>query len=76
MQQRMSENLDGWMTVHSLVYIMCSSLAVLRYGRLVNLPFKRQTKIAADDILSFYLICQRKYDLIFHVNPLPSIGFT
>ena len=75
MQQRMSENLDGCMTVHSLVYIMCSSLAVLRYGRLVNLPFKLQTKIAADDILSFYLICQ-KYDLIFHVNPLPSREFT
>ena len=43
----------------------------------ITYPFKRQTKIAADDILFFFtFIFRRKYDLIFHVNPLPSIGFT
>ena len=35
-----------------------------------------QTKIAADDILIFTFIFQRNLCLIFHVNPLPSRGFT
>ena len=37
---------------------------------------EHQTKIAADDILIFYFYLSKKIRLIFHVNPLPSRGFT
>ena len=60
------------------------------------LTLKRETKIAADDILPFYFYLSKiirldfscessakqwirlkhQVDLIFHVNPLPSRGFT
>ena len=40
-------------------------------------PFKRQTKIATDDILNFYFYLLKEIRLdFFHVNPLPRRGFT
>ena len=41
-----------------------------------NLTLKRQTKSAADYILIFYFNLSKKIRLDFHVNPLPSRGFT
>ena len=37
---------------------------------------KHQTKIAADDIFNFLLLYFKENKAIFHVNPLPSRGFT
>ena len=42
-------------------------------------PLKRQTKLAAYDILIFYFYLSKKIRpvfFIFHVNPLPARGFT
>ena len=44
-----------------------------------SLTLKAPITTAADDIhkdLYFFIVFQRKLDLIFHVNPLPSRGFT
>ena len=42
-----------------------------------NLSLKAPITTAADNSLEhFFIVFQRKYGLIFHMNPLPSRGFT